>query len=169
MNIAPTCVAQTRVNTPWGEMLLVRTARGLAGIWLKGQAHHPAPFVLPDEPQHPWFLAAAQALADWAEHDPAALPPLDPQGTAFQQAVWAQLRLIPRGSVRRYGELAALLGKPSASRAVGAAVGRNPISILVPCHRVIGQDGSLTGYAGGLALKQRLLLAEQALAETLPR
>lgn len=169
MNIASACVAQTRLTSPWGEMLLARTAQGLAGIWLKGQAHHPAPFALLEEPRHPWFLAAAQALADWADREPAALPPLDPQGTPFQQAVWAQLRLIPRGTVRRYGELAALLGKPSASRAVGAAVGRNPISILVPCHRVIGQDGSLTGYAGGLALKQRLLLAEQASAETLPR
>lgn len=169
MNPAARCVAQTRLGTAWGEVLLARTAHGLAGLWLEGQAHHPGPLALPDEASHPWFQAAAQALADWATRDPAALPPLDPQGTPFQQAVWAQLRLIPRGTVRRYGELAAQLGKPAASRAVGAAVGRNPISILVPCHRVIGQDGSLTGYAGGLALKQRLLLAEQALAETLPR
>lgn len=169
MNIAPACVAQTRLTTPWGEMLLARTVLGLAGVWLKGQAHHPAPFALPDEPRHPWFLVAAQALAEWADHDPAALPPLDPQGTPFQLSVWAQLRLIPRGSSRSYGELATRLGKPAASRAVGAAVGRNPISILVPCHRVIGKNGALTGYAGGLALKQRLLLAEQTSAETLPR
>jgi methylated-DNA-[protein]-cysteine S-methyltransferase len=167
MNIAPTCVAQTRITSTWGEMLLVRTARGLAGVWLKGQAHHPAPFDLPEEARHPWFLATAAALAEWTSRDPASLPPLDPQGTAFQQAVWAQLRAIPRGASRSYGELAALLGKPAASRAVGAAVGRNPISILLPCHRVIGKNGSLTGYAGGLALKQRLLLAEGRLTETL--
>lgn len=160
-------LAQTRIDSPWGEMLLVRSAAGLAGVWLKGQAHHPAPFALPEEPRHPWFQAAAQALADWAARDPASLPPLDPQGTPFQQSVWAQLRRIPRGASRSYGELAVLLGKPAASRAVGAAVGRNPISILVPCHRVIGQDGSLTGYAGGLALKRRLLLAEGRLTPTL--
>lgn len=167
MNIAPSCVAQTRINSIWGEMLLVRTARGLAGVWLKDQAHHPAPFELPEEPRHPWFLATAAALAEWTARDPVSLPPLDPQGTAFQQSVWAQLRTIPRGASRSYGELAAQLGKPAASRAVGAAVGRNPISILVPCHRVIGKNGALTGYAGGLALKQRLLRAEGRLTETL--
>ena len=159
----PAWLARASSSTPWGEVLMVRSSAGLAGLWIAGQAHHPVALdALPEEAQHPWFLAAQQALQAWREVDSAAAP-LDPQGTAFQQAVWRLLRGIARGSTRSYGELAALLGKPSASRAVGAAVGRNPISILVPCHRVIGRDGALTGYAGGLALKRRLLQLEGAL------
>lgn len=165
--VHPAWIAQARVATPWGAMLLARSERGLAGVWLPGQAHHPAPFALPEEPHHPWFLAAARALQEWPQRDPDALPPLDPQGTPFQLAVWRLLRQIPRGASSSYGELAGALGQPTASRAVGAAVGRNPIGILVPCHRVIGKDGSLTGYAGGLALKTKLLQAEGLLTETL--
>ena len=82
-------------------------------------------------------------------------------GTAVQQAVWAQLRKIPYGEVRTYGQLAAALGKPKASRAVGSACHRNPLCIVVPCHRVIGADGSLTGYAEGLELKEYLLELER--------
>ncbi len=161
MKTHPAWIAQTRIETPWGAMRLARSRLGLAGAWLPGQTHEPPPFeALPEEPGHPWFLAAAQALHDWVREDPAELPPLDPQGTAFQLAVWQQLRRIPRGSSTSYGEIAQALGNPTAGRAVGAAVGRNPIGILVPCHRVIGRDGSLTGYAGGLALKTQLLRAE---------
>jgi methylated-DNA-[protein]-cysteine S-methyltransferase len=159
----PAWQARATAVTEWGSMLLVRSTQGLAGAWIAGQAHHPVALdELPEEAEHPWFVSTLAALQAWSQAD-ALLPPLDPQGTAFQRAVWQQLRHIPRGSTRRYGELAAQLGKPSASRAVGAAVGRNPISILLPCHRVIGKDGSLTGYAGGLALKQRLLQLEGAL------
>jgi methylated-DNA-[protein]-cysteine S-methyltransferase len=86
--------------------------------------------------------------------------PLAARGTAFQQAVWQALCEIPYGETRSYGEIARAIGKPSASRAVGAANGRNPLSIIVPCHRVIGQNGSLTGYAGGLPIKQELLRLE---------
>jgi methylated-DNA-[protein]-cysteine S-methyltransferase len=86
--------------------------------------------------------------------------PLAARGTAFQQAVWQALCDIPYGETRSYGEIARVIGKPSASRAVGAANGRNPLSIIVPCHRVIGQNGSLTGYAGGLPIKQVLLHLE---------
>lgn len=86
--------------------------------------------------------------------------PCAPSGTPFQLAVWQALCDIPYGQTRSYGELAAALGKPSASRAVGAANGRNPLSVIVPCHRVIGKDGSLTGYAGGLGIKQTLLQLE---------
>lgn len=87
---------------------------------------------------------------------------LAPRGTAFQQAVWNQLRLIPPGETTTYGELARRVSKPAASRAVGAAVGRNPISIIVPCHRVVGSSGALTGFAGGLERKRTLLALEQA-------
>lgn len=89
--------------------------------------------------------------------------PCAPSGTPFQLVVWQALCDIPYGQTRSYGELAAALGKPSASRAVGAANGRNPLSIIVPCHRVIGKDGSLTGYAGGLGIKQALLQREGSL------
>lgn len=87
--------------------------------------------------------------------------PLDPQGTAFQRTVWAALREIPYGETRSYGELAAMIGRPKAARAVGMACNRNPLPILIPCHRVVGKDGSLTGYAGGLELKQQLLELEK--------
>ena len=88
--------------------------------------------------------------------------PLTPGGTVFQQKVWKQLCDIPRGETICYAQLAAAIGKPSASRAVGAANGQNPISIIIPCHRVIGKNGSLTGYAGGLEIKAWLLHHEQA-------
>ena len=87
--------------------------------------------------------------------------PLAPRGTPFQQRVWSALRAIPFGETRSYGQLAAALGKPSAMRAVGAANGRNPIAIVVPCHRVIGADGSLTGFGGGIERKRVLLRLEQ--------
>jgi methylated-DNA-[protein]-cysteine S-methyltransferase len=88
--------------------------------------------------------------------------PLSPKGTPFQLAVWEQLRLIPCGETTSYGELALRVGRPGAARAVGAAVGRNPISIIVPCHRVVGSDGTLTGFAGGLDRKRALLAIEQS-------
>ena len=84
-------------------------------------------------------------------------------GTPFQQQVWAQIGRIPRGQVRRYADIAHALGRPQSARAVGAAVGRNPWILLVPCHRVVGHDGRLTGYAAGLERKARLLTMEGAL------
>ena len=88
--------------------------------------------------------------------------PLAPAGTPFQQCVWSALREIPFGETRSYGQLAKAIGKPSAMRAVGAANGRNPIAIVVPCHRVIGADGSLTGFGGGIERKKFLLSLEQS-------
>ena len=156
-------LAQTRADTPYGPVLMARTAHGLAGLWNAGQAHHPPPLTVP-EASHPWFDAARRALDSWAAlKDDPALPPLDPQGTDFQLAVWTRLRAIPRGGLTSYGAIAQALGKPQASRAVGAAVGRNPIGILVPCHRVVGAQGQLTGYAGGLPLKTLLLQQEGVL------
>src|SRR6185436_5695424 len=87
--------------------------------------------------------------------------PLDVEGTAFQKSVWNQLLQIPYGETRSYGDIAKALGKPSASRAVGMANHNNPVAIVIPCHRVVGQNGSLTGYAGGLHLKQKLLSIER--------
>ncbi|HBT76686.1 MAG TPA: methylated-DNA--[protein]-cysteine methyltransferase [Planctomycetaceae bacterium] len=87
--------------------------------------------------------------------------PLAPAGTPFQMAVWSALRQVPYGATRSYGQIANAIGKPTASRAVGGANNRNPIAIIVPCHRIIGADGSLTGYAGGMDLKRRLLDLEK--------
>lgn len=94
--------------------------------------------------------------------------PVDLRGTAFERRVWEALRGIPYGRTCSYGELAAALGAPGAVRAVGAANGRNPIAVIVPCHRVIGADGSLRGYGGGLSLKERLLRLEEALPKARP-
>lgn len=104
---------------------------------------------------------AVEALTAYAAGNPAlSLPPLRPLGTAFQQQVWLALLDIPFGETRSYGQIAACLGKPAASRAVGMACGRNPIAVLVPCHRVVGSTGALTGYAGGIDFKQALLRHE---------
>ncbi|WP_426010013.1 methylated-DNA--[protein]-cysteine S-methyltransferase [Aeromonas salmonicida] len=108
--------------------------------------------------------ALAPYLAEFAAYFAGRLQrftlPLAAHGTAFQQAVWQALCDIPYGETRSYGDIARTIGKPAAVRAVGAANGRNPLSIIVPCHRVIGQNGSLTGYAGGLPIKQQLLALE---------
>lgn len=105
--------------------------------------------------------AAEQLAAYFAGELTAFDLPLAPAGTEFQQKVWSQLRAIPYGETRTYGELATKLRRPTASRAVGAANGKNPLGIVVPCHRVIGASGDLTGYAGGLPMKKWLLAHEQ--------
>lgn len=114
-------------------------------------------------PQTPLLCQAAQSLESYfAGRLRSFSLPLAPRGTPFQQAVWAQLLQIPYGETRSYGALARALGKPGAARAVGMANHCNPISILIPCHRVIGADGSLTGYGGGLDMKRYLLKLEGA-------
>ncbi|MFN0184989.1 MAG: methylated-DNA--[protein]-cysteine S-methyltransferase [Aquabacterium sp.] len=155
-------VAQARLPSPLGPLTAVATAAGLAGLWFDGQRHHPGPLQVPQDAGQRWLREAKQVLARWFDGDEQALAglALDPQGTAFQRAVWQALRGIARGRTVTYGELAARLGRPQAARAIGAAVGRNPISLLVPCHRVVGQAGALTGYAGGLDRKQWLLTHE---------
>jgi len=157
--------AQARVDTPLGALTLVATTRGLAGAWFDGQAHHPGAIDAPVNPAHPHLARAARELAAYFEGRKRDFDiPLDATGTAFQQAVWRALRQIAPGATTSYGEVAQRIGRASAVRAVGAAVGRNPISIVVPCHRVLGRDGSLTGYAGGLDRKRALLAHEGAAA-----
>lgn len=158
-------LAQQRINTPLGPLTALRDEEGLRGLWFDGQKHHPGRLDAPEVQADPLFEQVAAGLAAYFKGQ--ALPqdlPLHPQGTPFQRAVWQALLQIPAGESRSYGELAAQLGKPGSARAVGAAVGRNPLSILVPCHRVLGADGSLTGYAGGLARKEALLKLEGRLA-----
>jgi methylated-DNA-[protein]-cysteine S-methyltransferase len=155
------CSAQTVIDTPLGALLLARTPAGLAGAWFEGQRHHPPQLDAPQVAQDPLFERVADQLGRYFAGSLTAFDvPFDLQGTAFQRAVWQVLLAIGPGTTRSYGDIARELGKPVAVRAVGAAVGRNPVSILVPCHRVIGSDGSLTGYAGGIDRKVALLRLE---------
>jgi methylated-DNA-[protein]-cysteine S-methyltransferase len=113
---------------------------------------------LADTPDHPLLVQAEQELADYfAGRRTRFSVPLDMRGTDFQTMVWKALLTIPFGETRSYADIAAQIGRPTATRAVGAANGRNPISIITPCHRVIGAKGTLTGFAGGLAAKEYLL------------
>jgi methylated-DNA-[protein]-cysteine S-methyltransferase len=162
--------AQCRVDTPLGPMTLAATDHGLAGAWFDAQAHHPGALDAPLLPTQRWLQQAAQELGEYfAGQRPRFDVLLDPKGTPFQQSVWQALLRIGCGGRGTYGGIAHQLGRPEAARAVGAAVGRNPVSIIVPCHRVLGRDGSLTGYAGGLARKQALLSLEGTLEGTLER
>ena len=153
---------QTRCPSPLGDMVLAATDHGLAGAWFDGQRHQPAMEHWPTAPNHPVLLQAAAQLGEYFNGQRTQFNlPLDLRGgTPFQQAVWHALLGIGAGSVSSYGALGWQIHKPSAVRAVGAAVGRNPISVIVPCHRVLGADGSLTGYAGGLDRKTALLKLE---------
>lgn len=154
-------LAQARADTPLGPVTLAATAQGLAGLWFDDQKHHPGPIDAPVDARQRWIAQALAELARyWNEPARAFAVPLDPQGSAFQRGVWQALRGIGPGQTASYGALAAGLGRASAVRAVAAAVGRNPLSIVVPCHRVLGKDGALTGYAGGLERKAALLARE---------
>jgi methylated-DNA-[protein]-cysteine S-methyltransferase len=157
-------IAQTRYESPLGPMIVAATARGLAGVWFEGQRHLPDSSAWPHDASHPVLQKAVKQLREYFSGKRTTFDlPLDLQGgTAFQQSVWQALLSIPRGGTTSYGVLSQRIGKPAAVRAVGAAVGRNPLSIVVPCHRVLGADGSLTGYAGGLERKTALLQLEGA-------
>ncbi|TWO73034.1 methylated-DNA--[protein]-cysteine S-methyltransferase [Caenimonas sedimenti] len=162
---APSDLVSCRYESPLGPMLLAATDTGVAGVWFVGQRHGPDSTGWPEQPDHPMLHQARQQLADYFAGKRAGFDlPLDLRlGTAFQQSVWQALLRIPRGETTSYGELSRRVGKPQAARAVGAAVGRNPVSIVVPCHRVVGTGGALTGYAGGLERKSALLKLEGAL------
>jgi methylated-DNA-[protein]-cysteine S-methyltransferase len=154
-----------RTDSPLGPITLAASPLGLCGVWFDDQKHGPTEAqrqLWAQDAQHPVLQRAAAHVQ--AHLGGQALPwpgPLDlSAGTDFQQSVWQALLHIPAGQSQTYGDLARQLGKPLAVRAVGAAVGRNPVSILVPCHRVMGAGGQLTGYAGGLWRKQALLELE---------
>jgi methylated-DNA-[protein]-cysteine S-methyltransferase len=158
-----TYTAQSTVNTPLGDMLLARTALGLAGAWfVEGQKD--TPDALTEAPYQPkdalLKLAAEQLQRYWRQPHQSFDLPLDLMGTPFQQSVWQLLLKIKPGQHRSYGDIARSLDKPQAFRAVGMAVGRNPLSIIVPCHRVMGQQGHITGYSGGVQRKVSLLQHE---------
>jgi methylated-DNA-[protein]-cysteine S-methyltransferase len=160
------------VSSPVGRLLLAGDGHALTGLWMLDADRHPARALglaagLTRSPAT--FAEVAAQLGEYFGGDRKEFTvPLAPTGTPFQLAVWTQLTTIPYGSTVSYGDIARALGKRLvASRAVGLANGANPISIIVPCHRVIGSDGSLTGYGGGLDRKELLLRLEGAAPVTL--
>jgi methylated-DNA-[protein]-cysteine S-methyltransferase len=150
--------------SPVGTLTLVAGANGLAAIlWEDDRPGRVKLGTMEERPDHPVLVeTAAQLGAYFAGERTTFDLPLDPAGTEFQKQVWSALLTIPFGETRSYGEIARAIGAPTAVRAVGAANGRNPLSIVAPCHRVIGGNGSLTGFAGGLEAK-RFLLAHEGL------
>jgi methylated-DNA-[protein]-cysteine S-methyltransferase len=159
----PPLAAQARLSTPLGPVTAAATHTGLAGLWFDGQAHHPGALDAPIDATHPHIARAQARLERYWRGDAVRFDdvPLDLHGTPFQRAVWQALRQIARGGTCSYSDIAAAIGAPAAVRAAGAAIGRNPVSVIVPCHRVLGRNGALTGYAGGLERKQSLLQLEQ--------
>ena len=151
-------LAQGVIETPLGPLTALACDAGLMGLWFDYQQHSPGLLDAPVDDAQRWIAQARDELDLYfagrlCEFKVA----LAPQGTAFQEAVWGRLSAIRCGDTSSYGRIAREVGSPQASRAVGAAVGRNPITVIVPCHRVIGENGTLTGYAGGLHRKQALL------------
>ncbi|MBT2405341.1 MULTISPECIES: methylated-DNA--[protein]-cysteine S-methyltransferase [unclassified Streptomyces] len=153
----------TVVDSPYGPLTLVASDGVLCGLYMSGQRHRPAEesfgerIAAAEEPfPHVVRQLAAYFAGGLTEFD----IPVRLEGTEFQRSVWDQLLRIPYGQTWSYGQLAAELGKPNASRAVGLANGKNPVGIIVPCHRVIGASGSMTGYGGGIDRKVRLLAFE---------
>lgn len=170
MKFDPSTV-QTRVASPLGPIVIAATSTGLAGLWFADHQRYlplqlTGPAAWPEDADHPVLIQARQQLGDYfAGRRRHFELPLDLGcGTAFQQSVWRALLEIPQGEVISYGEVSRRIGNPKAIRAVGGAVGRNPVSIVVPCHRVMGASGALTGYGGGLDRKTALLTLEGALA-----
>ena len=151
----------TEMDSPVGRLRLVAGPRGLAFVG-----------VVAEPPDAAWTRSDARlqdARAQLAEYFAGTRRafdlPLAPEGSEFDRATWDQLRRIPHGETISYGELARRVGRPGAARAVGGANGRNPIAIVIPCHRVIASDGTLGGYAGGLPMKRRLLEIEGAMRQ----
>jgi methylated-DNA-[protein]-cysteine S-methyltransferase len=158
-------------SSPLGAALLAGNGESLAGLWFVGQKHYASTLgeETEDRPDLPLWGAVGKWLDAYFEgrRPNASDLPLAPIGGAFRQSVWKELLAIPYGEVASYGAIAERIGCKCA-RAVGGAVGHNPISIIIPCHRVVGSNGSLTGYAGGIGRKLKLLELEGAGASLLP-
>lgn len=157
-------MARLDIDSPVGRLRLVRSASGLSGVWFLevGRGTPPAES-LRDDPGDALLSEARRQLDDyWGGRRQRFDLPLAPVGTPFQRRVWQALLGIDHGHTSTYGAIAGGIGAPRAVRAVGAAIGRNPIAIVIPCHRVLGGDGSLTGFAGGLDRKVQLLRGEGA-------
>jgi methylated-DNA-[protein]-cysteine S-methyltransferase len=162
--MSPSSFSYTFIESPLGRLLLVATdADSLVGLYLENQKYLPS--IAADWHQVnnlPLFILAASQLDEYFHGDRSEFElPLAPVGSTFAMSVWQELQRIPAGRTRTYGEIARSIGRDGAARAVGAAAGRNPIAIIIPCHRAIGANGKLTGYAGGLDRKQWLLDRER--------
>jgi methylated-DNA-[protein]-cysteine S-methyltransferase len=149
------------LESPHGQMLLVANENGLCGVYFKGQKYFPE---AKEGKRNARYAPLRQAKRELAEYFSGRRKqfevPLAPEGTPFQRAVWKAISGVGFGETISYGELARRAGHEGSARAAGAATGRNPIGVIVPCHRIMGSDGSLTGYAGGLARKRALLALE---------
>jgi methylated-DNA-[protein]-cysteine S-methyltransferase len=154
----------TVIDSPYGPLTLVATDGTLSGLYMTDQRHRPPQENFGERDDRPFGEPVDQLNAYFGGELKEFTLELHLDGTPFQRGVWQQLQRIPYGETRTYGALADALGNPGASRAVGLANGKNPIGIIVPCHRVVGSDGSLTGYGGGLERKQRLLDFERGAA-----
>lgn len=169
----PNTLHRCMLATPLGPMVAVASERALCGLEfdlpkrqellaLRLRNFHGDPRLVDDAPELPIFVATRRWLADYFAHRPVSAVPLELRGSDFEERVWQRLCQIPLGERVTYGELAAELGLQAGARAVGGASRRNPISLLVPCHRVVGATGSLTGYGGGIENKGWLLRHEEA-------
>jgi len=156
----------TVTDSPCRSLTLVATDGTLSGLYMTDQRHRPAQEAFGEPDPAPFGEVIAQLTEYFAGERTEFTVPLALHGTDFQRKVWTALRQIPYGETWSYGQLADHLGQPSASRAVGLANGKNPIGVIVPCHRVVGADGSLTGYGGGLERKQFLLDFERGVTGT---
>ncbi len=152
-------MACREVASPVGPLIIFSSKKGLCGVYFK---HRIEEETFPKENPRDRFLnQAEEELGEYfAKEREAFTVPLDARGSSFQREVWRELSRIPFGETRCYGDLAESMGNPLASRAVGTANGENPVSIIVPCHRVIGKDGSLIGFGGGVDIKEKLLRHE---------
>jgi len=156
-------------ESPYGQMLLVAGGEGVSGVYFDGQKYLPQ--VAPEwrrDARHALLRQAKRELAEYFGGERERFETaLAPEGTAFQGSVWKAISTVGFGETITYGELARRAGCPGNARAAGAATGRNPISIIVPCHRIVGSNGSLTGYAGGLGRKRALLALESRMPDLL--
>jgi methylated-DNA-[protein]-cysteine S-methyltransferase len=155
---------ETTIPSPVGDLRLVASDAGLVAIlWEDDDPARVRLGPTAEQSHHPVLAETARQLRAYFAGELSVFDlPFDARGTDFQKSVWAELASIPFGETRSYADLARAIGRPTATRAVGAANGRNPLSIVVPCHRVIGSNGALTGFAGGLEAKRTLLALEQS-------
>lgn len=158
----------TVIDSPIGPLTLVNTDGVLSGIYLERQAHRPANATFGERTESGFDAIKGQLTEYFAGTRTAFTLPLRQEGDAFDVQVWQKLPAIPYGSTQSYGQIATELGDRSLAQAVGAAIGRNPLCIVVPCHRVIGANGALVGYAGGLKRKEYLLSLENPTRATQP-
>jgi methylated-DNA-[protein]-cysteine S-methyltransferase len=155
----------TIVDSPIGPLTLVARDGVLIGLYMREHRHRPDAATFGDESAEDLMTVAEQLGEYFAGERTSFDLPMDAIGTSFQRTVWSALRDIPYGQTISYGQLAARIGRPTASRAVGLANGRNPLSIVVPCHRVVASSGKLTGYGGGIERKRLLLALERRRAQ----